>query len=218
MASVWDDPELASSDEYFSFDKVGDSASGFVKVVRTHRFDDGKVVPQILLLGQDGVDRTLTAGQIRLKTTLVEQRPEPGDWLVVTLTQIEKRAGGKELKHFDVQITRGAYPQLAQQAQAPAPPPAYAPPVAPPQTYPAAPPAYAPPVAPPAAPAYPQVPQQPYAPPAPPAQQVPQAPPAPPQAPPAAPLPTAPGVDPAAAEAALAALTPEQRALLFPNG
>jgi hypothetical protein len=50
----------------------------------------------------------LTAGQVRLKAALAEQRPEAGDHLTVTLKQVEKRSGGKTLKHFDVEIKRGS--------------------------------------------------------------------------------------------------------------
>lgn len=114
--SVWDDPELKVNDDYVKFENVGDTVTGTVVVVRAHRFDDGKVVPQ-LLLEVDGEEKTLTAGQVRLKAALAEQRPESGDTLTVTLSEIEKRAGGKTLKHFDVKVTRaGATP-----APAPAP-------------------------------------------------------------------------------------------------
>jgi hypothetical protein len=105
--SIWDDPELSSSGNFVKFDKVGDSVAGVVIAVKRHRFDDGNLVPQVELRCDDGEDRTLTAGQVRLKLALVEQRPDEGDHLTVTLTQIEKRGGGKTLKHFDVKVRRG---------------------------------------------------------------------------------------------------------------
>lgn len=178
--SVWDDPELAVGGEFIEFNNVGDVASGVIKVVRTHRFDDGKVVPQLLLVCDDGEERTLTAGQIRLKMTLVEQRPEAGDHIRVTYTSKEPRAGGKTLKHFDVQITRNHAPHLAQTA---APVTAPAPAAAPPTQ------SYTPPPAPAPAPATPQ-------------------------AAPPTPSPAGGVVDPAAAAAAIAALSAEQRAAL----
>ena len=103
--SVWDDPELRVSDDYVKFETVGDTVTGRILSLRAHRFDDGKVVPQLLLDTADG-ERTLTAGQVRLKALLAEKRPEVGDTLAVTLTDIEKRAGGKTLKTFDVTVTR----------------------------------------------------------------------------------------------------------------
>lgn len=106
--SVWDDPEIKTGGEFVKFEQIGDSISGTIDAVRTHRFDDTGVAPQILLTTDSGEERTLTAGQIRLKAALAAERPEQGDHLKVTLTQIEKRAGNRTLKHFEVKVTRGA--------------------------------------------------------------------------------------------------------------
>jgi hypothetical protein len=38
---------------------------------------------------------------------LAERRPEVGDTLTITHTEVEKRAGGKTLKLWDVDIVRG---------------------------------------------------------------------------------------------------------------
>lgn len=105
--SIWDDPDLRAGGDFVAFETVGDSIAGTIDAVRAHRFDDGKVVPQILMTTDAGEEKTLTAGQIRLKIALAEQRPEAGDHLTVTLTDIEKRSGGKTLKHFDVNVKRG---------------------------------------------------------------------------------------------------------------
>jgi len=108
--SIWDDPELKSNSNFVSFDSVGDTVSGTILAVKRHRFDDGGLVPQIILRCDDGEERTLTAGQTRLKLALTAQRPDEGDHLKVPLTQIEKRSGGKTLKHFDVLVRRGNGP------------------------------------------------------------------------------------------------------------
>ena len=105
--SIWDDPEIKAGGEFVKFENVGDTVSGNVTAIRAHRFDDGKVVPQVLLVTDDGEERTMTAGQVQLKAKLAEQRPESGDHVTVTLSEIEKRTGGKTLKHFDVVVTRG---------------------------------------------------------------------------------------------------------------
>lgn len=118
--SIWDDPELKVNDDYVSFDAIGDSVAGTVINIRAHRFDDGKVVPQILM-DVDGEEKTVTAGQVRLKALLAEKRPEPGDALSITLTDIEKRAGGKTLKHFEVKVGAEALAgKAAPKAAAPA--------------------------------------------------------------------------------------------------
>jgi hypothetical protein len=107
--SIWDDPAVTGgNNEFVKFEKVGDSVSGKVENIGRKTWDDGSVSPQLDLLTDDGEARTLTAGQTRLKAALAEQRPEVGDHLSVTLTQIEKRSGGKTLKHFDVTVKKAA--------------------------------------------------------------------------------------------------------------
>lgn len=111
--SIWDDPELQVSDDYVKFDNIGDTITGTVTGLRIHRFDD-KPVPQVTLKTPEGRERTITGGQARLKALLAEKRPEVGDTLTVTMIDIEKRAGGKTLKHFEVTVGKaGAAPAPA---------------------------------------------------------------------------------------------------------
>lgn len=190
--SIWDDPELRAGGEFVKLENQGDYVSGTIQAIRKHRFDDGSTAPQVLLVTDEGEERTLTAGQVKLKNELAVQRPEAGDWIRVTLTQIEKRAGGKTLKHFSVELRRGngappapaAAAAAPQQYAAPAPVPA-----APAQQYAAPAPAAAP-----------------YAPPA-------LAPAPVPQPVGAAPAAVAPQLSPEQ-QAAIAALSPEQRQAL----
>lgn len=123
--SIWDDPDLRVGGEFVKFENPGDTVSGTVTAVRAHRFDDGSVAPQVLITTDDGEERTITAGQIRLKTELATQRPEPGDHVTITHTEVEKRSGGKTLKHFEVKVTRGGKP-VAATAPAPVAQPAMA--------------------------------------------------------------------------------------------
>lgn len=106
--SIWDDPEVKPNGAFVSFDQPGDTAAGTITAIRKHRFDDGSVVPQILITDDNGDEKTITAGQVRLKALLAEQRPEVGDHVTVTYVRQEKRAGGKTLKHFEVSVRRGA--------------------------------------------------------------------------------------------------------------
>lgn len=117
MTSLWDDPEIRVGGDFVKLEQPGDTVAGTISAVRAHTFDDGKKVPQVILTTDDGEEKTLTAGQVRLKSALAEQRPEAGDHITVTLTELESRAGGKTLKHFDVSIKR-ASEQQAQQAPA----------------------------------------------------------------------------------------------------
>lgn len=117
--SIWDDADLKVNDDYIKFDSVGDTVTGKIVSIRKHTFEDGKAVPQ-LLLDVNGEEKTMTAGQIRLKAELAEKRPGVGDVITVTLSDIEKRAGGKTLKHFTV-VVGGAAPAPAAAAPAPTP-------------------------------------------------------------------------------------------------
>ena len=100
--SVWDSISIDTGD-YVSFVNVGDSVTGVITAISTKTWDDGKTDPQLTIRTDDG-EKTLTAGQVRLKAALIEQRPEVGDSIWIKLSQIEKRAGGKTLKHFDVSV------------------------------------------------------------------------------------------------------------------
>lgn len=105
--SLWDDPSMKIGGDYVKFETVGDSVAGTLLSVGAHKWEDGSVSPKLLIDTGEG-EKTVTAGQIRLKAALAEARPEAGDKIKITLTQIEKRQGGKTLKHFDVEVKRGS--------------------------------------------------------------------------------------------------------------
>ena len=105
MTSVWDEPSMQVGGDYVKFEKVGDTVAGVIIEVTAKRWDDGSISPQLLLDCGDAT-KTVTAGQVRLKAALAEQRPERGDHVTITLTDIERRSGGKTLKHFEVIVKR----------------------------------------------------------------------------------------------------------------
>lgn len=127
MSSIWDNPEFRTAGDYAKFEAVGDSIAGTVTAVRVRRWEDGTVSPEVLLVTDDGEEKAITVGQVRLKAALAEQRPEAGDHLTVTLTDIEKRGGGKTLKHWSVQVRRGTGAPPATSGASSAPPAAAAP-------------------------------------------------------------------------------------------
>lgn len=92
--------------DYVKFENVGDSVQGKLVSVGLHKWDDGSASPKLIIETSEG-EKIVTAGQIRLKAALAEQRPDAGDEIKITLTQIEKRQGGKTLKHFEVLVKRG---------------------------------------------------------------------------------------------------------------
>lgn len=117
MSSVWDDPSMQVGGDYIKFEKVGDTVAGTIIEVSAKRWEDGSISPQLLLDTADGT-KTVTAGQVRLKAALAEQRPERGDHITITLSDIERRSGGKTLKHFDVKVTRAGSAAAAPAAAA----------------------------------------------------------------------------------------------------
>jgi hypothetical protein len=115
--SIWDEPEMQNNTEYVKFENVGDTVTGVVIGVGVKRWDDGTMCPQIIL-DCEGTERIVTAGQVRLKAALAEKRPEAGDTIAITFSQVEKRSGGKTLKHFDVNVSKGDAPAAAPAAPA----------------------------------------------------------------------------------------------------
>jgi hypothetical protein len=105
--SVWDDPEIQPSGDFVKFENPGDTVTGRITLIGKKRWDDGNVSPQLDLVDGNGESKTVTAGQVRLQAALREQRPEVGDTITITYTSMEKRAGGKTLKHFDVTVNGG---------------------------------------------------------------------------------------------------------------
>lgn len=105
--SIWDDPTIRPSGDYVKFENVGDSVVGDVLAVGIHEFDDGKRVAKLIIHTDNGEERTLTAGQMQLAAKLAEARPEAGDRVKIVFTNVEKRSGGKTLKHFTVDVKKG---------------------------------------------------------------------------------------------------------------
>ena len=104
--SIWDEPGMKVGGDYIKFENVGDTVTGQVLSIGAHKWEDGSVSPQIVLSTAEG-EKTLTAGQVRLKAALAEKRPNVGDTITITYSDLEKRTGGKTLKHFDVKVTAG---------------------------------------------------------------------------------------------------------------
>lgn len=104
--SIWDDKDISSTGDYVRFETVGDGVEGTIVNLERHTFTDDetgekRVSPKLTIACTDGTEKILTAGQVRLRLKLVELRPDVGDYLKVTMTELEKR-GKKTLKHFDV--------------------------------------------------------------------------------------------------------------------
>lgn len=106
--SVWDDPTIKPTNDYIKFENPGDSVSGEILAVGIHQFEDGKRAAKLVIRKDNGDEVTLTAGQVQLAAKLADVRPETGDHVSITYVRSEKRAGGKTLKHFEVDVKRAA--------------------------------------------------------------------------------------------------------------
>lgn len=120
--SIWDDKDVQANSEFVRFENVGDSVSGVITDLVKHTFVDDetgekRIAPKLTIEDEDGNERILTAGQVRLRAALVELRPEEGDWVSIELTEVEKR-GKKTLKHFSVDVKRAAELKPARAAKA----------------------------------------------------------------------------------------------------
>ena len=102
--SIWDDPELKPAGNYVRFEQPGEKIAGTILAIRKHTFPDGKVAAELIIRKDDGEEVTVTAGQVMLARKLAELRPAEGDRIGIAFTQVEKRDGGKTLKHFEVQM------------------------------------------------------------------------------------------------------------------
>lgn len=122
--SVWDDPEVQGEESsYVKFEKEGQNVTGLLKSLGKHKFDDGKIAPELIIVTDTGEVKTVTAGQTRLKKLLMEERPEPGDRISITFVKSEKLSGGRTLKHFEVKVRRGSSSAPVVAPAAPAEPP-----------------------------------------------------------------------------------------------
>lgn len=105
-SNYWDNPAIAVNTDYVKFENVGDTVTGAIIDLGVQQWQDGSMSPKLTLRTTEG-DRVLTASQVQLKSKLSELRPNVGDTIKVTLAGVEKLAGGKTLKKFDVNVKRG---------------------------------------------------------------------------------------------------------------
>lgn len=103
MSFNWNEHAVAA--DFFKFEKEGDTIAGTITAITEQTWPDGKKDPQLHLATDEGTEIAVTCGQIQLKTKLVAAAPNIGDHVKLTYTHSEARAGGKTLKHFDVQCT-----------------------------------------------------------------------------------------------------------------
>jgi len=103
-ADPWDN---IPSGDFVQWEEVGQSLVGDIISKGVSKDFNDNPAPELGIRQDDGTEVLVTAGQAQLKAKLLEARPNVGDRIKITFTQLEKRGGGKTLKHFDVVIKTG---------------------------------------------------------------------------------------------------------------
>lgn len=100
----WDD---IPKGDFWTWENPGEFLAGDIISKTIDEDFNGKPAPCLGIRQDDGTEVLLTAGQAQLKAKLLEAKPAVGDRIKITFTQVEKRGGGKTLKHFEVQLKSG---------------------------------------------------------------------------------------------------------------
>ena len=109
MGINWDDfkrPENGEYPERWKPENIGDTIKGKITEIRVATMPDGAQYPSLTL--DTGTDRReLLASQTMLLRELVSKQPKIGDIIEVKYDELEKISGGRTLKKFKVQVTKG---------------------------------------------------------------------------------------------------------------
>jgi hypothetical protein len=104
----WD--EYANTGDWITFAQVGDSAVGTVKAVRRGKDFNGNPCPELVIETTDG-EKTLTAGQVMLKSALAVAQPQVGDKIAIVYSGIgDAKPGKAPAKLFEVSVQKPGAP------------------------------------------------------------------------------------------------------------
>lgn len=106
----FDYAKYAQQGDYIKFENVGDSVAGIIKEVREGKDFNSNPCPELVLETAEGEEKTVTAGQVLLKSALAEQAPNALDAVKITYSGIGKAQPGKApAKEFTVEVKRGPF-------------------------------------------------------------------------------------------------------------
>lgn len=109
MTYNWD--EFKNTGDFVSFKEVGDQIVGVIKAIRTGHDFNGNPCPELIVTDDEGEDRTVTAGQVLLKTALAEKAPQVGDRIRITYSGIgDAKPGKAPAKQFTVDVKPNGKP------------------------------------------------------------------------------------------------------------
>ena len=96
--------------DFVKFENVGDQVVGVIKEVREGKDFNGSPCPELVLEVEDGEEKTVTAGQVRLKAELAEKRPQVGDKIRITYSGVgDAKPGKAPAKLFTVDVKEGPH-------------------------------------------------------------------------------------------------------------
>ena len=92
---------------YVKWDEPGQRIVGDVLEVRVGKSLQGDKVPEYSIRLDSGDEVIVTASQGQLKALCLKERPVAGDRVRITYTGDQRRDGGKTLKLFTLDVTKG---------------------------------------------------------------------------------------------------------------
>jgi hypothetical protein len=103
MSYDWD--QHKQTGDWITFDSVGDQIIGEIIAIRTGKDFNQNPCPELVIRTDDGDEKTLTAGQVRLKSELAAQAPQVGDRIRIVYSGVgESKPGKAPAKLFDVAV------------------------------------------------------------------------------------------------------------------
>jgi len=99
----WD--QFKQTDGWITFKEVGDHVVGDILAIRSGSDFNGDPCPELIIRSDDGEERTLTAGQVMLKSELAAQAPQVGDRIRIVYSGVgDAKPGKAPAKMFDVAV------------------------------------------------------------------------------------------------------------------
>jgi len=92
--------------DWVKFDEVGDKVAGTIMAIRVGKDFKGAPCPELVIRTDNG-DKTVTAGQAKLKPELARLKPQVGDRIAIVYSANgDAKPGQAPAKLFDVQVQR----------------------------------------------------------------------------------------------------------------
>lgn len=99
----FDAPDTGDYPEVFKWEPVGASIVGKVTMIRSTTFE-GRVVPVMHILTEDGEERSVFCGPTSLLTQLLDKKPQVGQRVAIKFAKTVKTSGGYTAKVFDLAV------------------------------------------------------------------------------------------------------------------